>query len=178
MLLAIAIFTGFLIQGNDRDVAAKQTCRMGVEQRQLLADVIGNSQPSVQASIDPTLPESVQQLIRESREQQKQFLEDTQVQMDRPIEICVHAGIESRVRIKNREGVELVPVASVENGTSTTTTTGSASAGPAGPLGPPGPEGPAGPAAPTTTTTTEPAPPPSPPPTEPPLICIRKLCVS
>ena len=195
-MLALAVAIGFIIQGNDRqagedrsarDQAAsdRKTCIASLDNRQQLADVIGQSISPDQA-VDPNLSPEIRKLIEQAQEQQKAFLAKAQERFAKPLEICesLNPKIESRIILRNSQGVALVPIpVSPNEGTTTTTqpgttTTQSAERGPQGPPGPAGPPGPSGPpsspdgsSSETTTTTTQPQP------EQPPLLCVSGHCI-
>lgn len=185
VLMGAGVIAAILVIVSQFNEAKRQTCRQGLEGRQLIADIIGNSQPSAQGTIDPNLDPTIQKLIRDSQEQQKQFLADVQKQMDKPIPICESVGIESRVRIRNKLGQELVPTAPTNSSTTTTTTASNTSGqgaqglpGAPGGIGPPGPPGSTPTTeAPTTSTTTSTTIPPSQPLLTIPCIITRTITV-
>lgn len=155
-LMGLLFIVGFFVLQGIVTQARRDSCNSALDNRQLLATVIGNSQSGVQQPIDPTLPEGIQQLIRDAQKQQKAFLEAAQSQFDKPLAICERVGVDSRIRLKNSAGIELVPLPAPEQSTTTTTLANGAtgSAGPPGPAGPQGPPGPPGSTPPPETTTT------------------------
>lgn len=187
ILLGAAMAGGFAIQNNDRYNAKRDTCTSVLEDRNVLAEVISNSQSSVQdGPIDPSLPASIRKLIEESRVQQKAFLAKTQRRFLKPIPICEQVGVESRVILRDENGIELVPLpvaggvtTTTTNPPETTTTTTALNSTVVTIVGPPGPRGPTGPPgtspSTTTTTTTPVTPPPTTPPPEPPGALCRLL---
>ena len=204
LALALAVAIGFVIQGNDRKAAEdrsardqaasdRKTCLASLDNRQQLADVIGQSISPDQA-VDPNLSPEIRKLIEKAQEQQRLFLEKAQERFSKPLEICesLDPKIESRIVLKNSQGVALVPLAVGPNNEATTTTTTqpgvtttqSAGRGPQGPPGPQGEQGPPGSSSSspggsgnegTTTTTTQPQ---QPPPDQPLVtICVQRICL-
>lgn len=184
-IMGFFVILAFAVQANDRASGRRSVCLAILEDRQLVADIIGNTQSSVQDPIDPTLDPAIIRILEDARESQRNFLSEAQERLIQPIEICQRVGIDSTVIIRDSEGRELAPLpapgvtspttptttsttgAATEEATATTvrSTTGSTSA-PAspsptvvvvqGPAGPQGPPGPPGTTAPTTTTTLPP----------------------
>lgn len=157
VLLALAVVIGFAIRASDTDAFEHRACQAALENRHLIADVIGNSQTDVQKPIDPTLSPAIQDLLKEAQIQQKAFLELAQKEFDQPLSVCEAIGVDSRIRLKSRNGIDLVPLPKPSDDT----TTSSAESvqgipGPPGPTGPRGSTGATGPAGPEPSTIIEP----------------------
>lgn len=184
IILAASVLLAFAVQSNDRTQGRRQVCQAILGQRQLLADILGNTQSSVRSPIDPTLSPEIIEILEEARVSQQNFLNEAQELLIEPVAICESVGIPSSVIIRDSEGRELAPLpdpstvvpttatpttmAVTEEASSTAPTTGRSTTGSTttsaspttvvvvvpGPAGPPGPQGPPGTVVESTTTTT------------------------
>lgn len=183
VLLGLAVAGGFWLRTRDANESDRKTCQSVLIEKQRLADVIVNSQSQQTLTVDPSLPESIQKLIRDAIEQNARFLAKEQDSFGEPIPICESVGINSRIVLKNSEGVPLggsVPTTTTTTPQATSNAAGVGERGPAGPQGQPGPSGPSGSNGSPSSPTTAPAQPSQPPPptTQPVVvICVGKFCV-
>lgn len=115
-LLGLATMFGFHQQqlqnksaAHDRQEAIRLGCVAALEGRLDLADTI-SSTFQAPTPPDPSLPVSVIELIVQSQANQKAFLDRQQEKYLKPIDLCLKAGRESRVVLRDPHGSNITTI--------------------------------------------------------------------
>lgn len=93
----------------DRAESIRLGCSAALAGRLDLSDTISSSFQTATPP-DPNLPAQVVALILDAQAKQKAFLERQQLKYLQPIDLCLRAGLESRVVLRDTEGLAITGI--------------------------------------------------------------------
>lgn len=113
VLLVAVLIVAFTVRSDDVRNAKELACQANLDNKELLAYVISNSQGDPNALPQEGLPPEIQEIIEASKQSQARFLELAEQALLEPVAICEEVGIESRVDLPE-------PLPPVDSTTTTT----------------------------------------------------------
>lgn len=96
VILAAVLILAVHVRSNDVERSKELACQATLDNKELIAYIVGNTQNPESMPTEGLPPELVD-LIEASKENQRKFLELVEEALLEPVEICEEVGIESRV---------------------------------------------------------------------------------